>query len=40
MLMGPVGFIPVKGCAGDARQKLRTIDPTSCAYPNYKNIKL
>jgi hypothetical protein len=29
MLMSPVGLRPEKGCAGDARQKLKTTYPTS-----------
>jgi hypothetical protein len=29
MFMSPVGLKPEKGCAGDARQKLKTTDPTS-----------
>jgi hypothetical protein len=29
MLVSPVGLRSVKGCAGDARQKLKTADPTS-----------
>jgi hypothetical protein len=29
MLMSPVGLRPEKGCAGDARQKLKSTDPTS-----------
>jgi hypothetical protein len=29
MLMSPVGLRSEKGCAGDARQKLKITDPTS-----------
>jgi hypothetical protein len=29
MLMSPVGLRSEKGCAGDARQKLKTTDPIS-----------
>jgi hypothetical protein len=29
MLMSPVGLRSEKGCAGDAWQKLKSIDPTS-----------
>jgi hypothetical protein len=29
MLTSPVGLRPKKGCAGNARQKLKTTDPTS-----------
>jgi hypothetical protein len=29
MLMSPVGLSSEKGCAGDARQKLKSTDPTS-----------
>jgi hypothetical protein len=29
MLMSPVGLRSEKGCSGDARQKLKTTDPTS-----------
>jgi hypothetical protein len=29
MLMSPMGLRSERGCAGDARQKLKTIDPTS-----------
>jgi hypothetical protein len=29
MLMSPVGLRSEKGCAGGARQKLKTTDPTS-----------
>jgi hypothetical protein len=29
MLMSPVGLRPEKDCAGDARQKLKSTDPTS-----------
>jgi hypothetical protein len=29
MLTSPVGLSPEKGCAGDAQQKLKTIDTTS-----------
>jgi hypothetical protein len=29
MLMNPVGLRYEKGCAGDARQKLKSTDPTS-----------
>jgi hypothetical protein len=30
MLMSPIGLRPEKGCAGDAQQKLKTTDQTSC----------
>jgi hypothetical protein len=29
MLKSPVGLRPEKGCAGNARQKLKTTDPTT-----------
>jgi hypothetical protein len=29
MLMSPVGLRSEKGCAGDARQKVESTDPTS-----------
>jgi hypothetical protein len=29
MLMSPVGLRSEKGCAGDAQQKLKSIDPVS-----------
>jgi hypothetical protein len=29
MLMSPMGLRPEKGCSGDARQKLKSTDPTS-----------
>jgi hypothetical protein len=29
MLMSPVGLKSEKGCAGDARQKLKSTDPSS-----------
>jgi hypothetical protein len=42
MLMSPVGLRSEKGCAGDARQKLKSTDPTSCqrGRPTLTNPKL
>jgi hypothetical protein len=42
MLISPVGLRSEKGCAGDARQKLKTKDPTSCqrGRPTSTNPKL
>jgi hypothetical protein len=42
MLMSPVGFRSEKGCARDARQKLKSIDPTSSqrGRPTSTNPKL
>jgi hypothetical protein len=38
MLMSPAGLRSEKGCAGDARQKLKSTDPTS--RPTSTNPKL
>jgi hypothetical protein len=42
MLMSPVGLRSEKGCAGDARQKLKSTDPTSRqrGHPTFTNPKL
>jgi hypothetical protein len=42
MLMSPVGLRSEKGCAGDARQKLKSTDTTSRqrGHPTSTNSKL
>jgi hypothetical protein len=42
MLMSPVGLRSEKGCAGDARQKLKSTDPTTRqrGRPTLTNPKL
>jgi hypothetical protein len=40
MLISPVGLRPEKGCTGDARQKLKTTDPTSLQRGRPTSINL
>jgi hypothetical protein len=39
MLMSPVGLRSEKGCAGDAQQKLKSTDLTSCQHQQTETVK-